>query len=75
MGKEILKPFWQQTQSSGLKEQILALSVPAKYLQLHLDLVLAFDLIEQGQQEADQDKIEKGLTKINQLKDKYPWID
>lgn len=73
--KETLKPLWQDKQISGLKEQILDLRVPAKYLELHLNLVFAFDLIEQGQIAADQAKVEEGLEKLNQLKNQYPWLD
>ncbi len=72
--KVILQPFFKENQFSGIREQILELRAPVKYLDLHLNLVLAFDLIQQGQEASDQAKIEEGLEKINQLKDQYPWI-
>jgi len=73
--KEALEPFWQENKSAGLRDRILELRAPSKYLKLHLDLVLAFDLIEQGQINADQAKIEEGLEKISQLREEYPWLD
>jgi|SRR3989344_5673338 len=73
--KEILGPYWQTGQISGLKDQILALRAPSQYLDLHFNLVVAFELIEQGQADADQAKIEDGLSKLDQLKGQYPWLN
>lgn len=72
--KAILAPFWQNKQIIGIREQILDLRAPALYLDLHINLVLALDLVEQGQASFDQAKIEDGLDKINRLKDQYSWI-
>lgn len=71
----VLEPFWRARSSAGIRDQILELRTPGRYLDLHLNLVLAFDLIESGQAEADQSKIEQGIDRINQLKDQYPWLD
>ena len=73
--KAILKPVWQDTQVNNIKDQILELRAPAKYLNLHLNLVLAFEEIEKGQALADQAQIESGLEKLNDLKKQYPWMD
>lgn len=73
--KRILKPFFQDKQTAGLKDQILSLRAPAKYLELHLKLVLSFDKIYQGQKENDQSIIESGFQNLDQLKNKYPWLD
>jgi len=71
---EILQPVWQNKDFTGVKEKILALKAPAKYLDLHLNLVIAFELIEQGQMDSDQDKIEEGIEKLEKLKTQYPWL-
>ena len=72
---EILKPYWQNQGIAGIKDKILALTAPAEYLDLHFNLVVAFELIEQGQASADQAKIEEGLEKIGELKNQYSWIN
>jgi hypothetical protein len=73
--KEILQPYWQDQGITELKTKILALKAPAEYLDLHLNLVIAFELIEQGQRDADQAKIEEGIEKLEQLKIQYPWLE
>lgn len=73
--KIILKPFWTNNDPDNLQEQILELRAPAKYLDLHLNIVLAFDLINQGRLTEDQAKIEEGLEKLNQLKKQYSWLN
>ena len=73
--QEILKPGWENKEISGIKDKILALKAPTKYLDLHFNLVIAFELIEQGQKAADQAKIEDGLEKIAKLKTQYPWLE
>lgn len=71
----ILKPFWSTQNAGTIKNQILELRAPGKYLDLHLNLVLAFDLLERGQQAADQAIINQALEKLNKLKSTYPWLD
>ncbi len=73
--KSILQPAYLGQGISGIKQQILDLRAPAKYLDLHLNLVLIFDSIEEGQKQADQAKIEAGLDKLEQLKQQYPWLN
>ena len=72
--RAILEPFWQNSDPTGLKEKILELHAPGKYLELHLNVVLAFDLIERGQQDADQAAIEQGIEKLNRLPANYAWL-
>lgn len=73
--KEILKPYWVDNSVAGLKDKVLALTVPVEYLDLHFNLVIAIELIEQGSQTSDQAKIEDGLEKIAELKNEYDWLD
>ena len=72
---EILKPYWATGQTDGIKDQILALIAPAEYLNLHFDLVVAFELMEQGNLKGDSVKINQGVTKLNQLKSQFTWLD
>jgi len=69
-----LRPYWQKQDVSGIKDQILDLRAPAKYLDLHLNLVIALESLEQGEKTADQAKIESAMDKLNELKTAYPWI-
>ena len=72
--KDILIPYWKTGAVSGIKEKLLALTVPPKYLKLHLSLVLGIDMIEQGTQASDQSKIELGKKKITDSIKEFPWI-
>lgn len=72
---EILKPYWQTQDITGIKNKILDLRAPAKYLGLHFDLVIGFELIEQGQAAGDQAKIESGQKRIQELKSQYDWLE
>ena len=70
----ILKPYWQNNDVADLKAEILALTVPVKYLDLHLNLVMALENIEQGRAGSDQAKIQAGVDKINKLAADYNWL-
>lgn len=72
--KEIFTPYWKTGAVSGIKEKLLALTVPPKYLKLHLGLVLGIDMIEQGTQASDENKIESGKKKISDSAQEFPWI-
>lgn len=71
---EILKPYFAEKKFDNIKSQLLELKVPAKYLDLHFNLVIAFEQIEQGQKTSDQAKIEDAIEKIEKIKEQYPWI-
>src|SRR3989338_8487292 len=71
---KILQLFFENQNHLGLKEKILELRAPAKYLDFHFNLVVALELIEQGKTQADNQKIKQGEEKINRLKNDYPWI-
>lgn len=73
--KTIMAPVWQSQQLDGVKDKVLALKAPAKYIELHLNLVLALDKIETGKTNSDQTKVQEGLDKLNQLKTQYPWLN
>ncbi|MCL5794877.1 MAG: hypothetical protein M1338_00755 [Patescibacteria group bacterium] len=73
--KTIMAPVWQGQQFDGIKDKVLALKAPAKYIELHLNLVLALDKIESGKNNSDQTKVQEGLDKINQLKAQYSWLN
>lgn len=73
--KEALEPYWQKQDISGVKDKILAWRAPAKFLDLHFNLVVAFELLEQGKTGANQEKVEAGMDKLNALKAKYPWLN
>lgn len=69
-----LKPFWQQQDVTGIKDKVLELRAPVKYLDFHLKLVIALENLEQGRAAGDAAKIESAVDQLNALKGKYPWI-
>jgi len=73
--KTVLAPFWLDQTVTGIRDQILEIRTPAKYLDLHLSLVLAFEALEPAQAQGDQSKIDSALAQINQLKQQYPWLE
>ena len=73
--KEILKPGWKESGNiTDLKEELIALTAPVQYLDFHLQLVIALELIEQGKSNSDQVKIDDGLNKISELENQYQWL-
>jgi len=72
--KDILSPYWETGQVNGLKDKLLALTVPPKYLKLHLSLVLGIDLVEEGAQASDESKVASGKKKIDDSVKEFPWI-
>ena len=71
---EIFQSFWQNRQVAGLKDKVLEQTVPPKYLDFHFDLVVALELVEQGQKDSDQAKIEQGFEQIDGLSNKNVWF-
>ncbi|MAF14228.1 MAG: hypothetical protein CMI53_05075 [Parcubacteria group bacterium] len=72
--KNILQPFFAGSTSEGIKDKVLNLKAPAKYIDLHFSLVVTLELIEQGKANADQAKIEQGLEQLDVLKIEYSWL-
>lgn len=70
----ILQPYWDSLQPAGVKDKILELTAPAEFLNLHLNIVIAFELIEQGQKDSDQGKIEEGIDRLNNLANNNDWL-
>lgn len=70
----ILQPYWDSLQPVGVKDKILELTAPAEFLNLHLNIVIAFELIEQGQKDSDQGKIEEGIDRLNNLANQNDWL-
>jgi len=70
----ILEPYWLSGEFLGLKEQILDLRAPAKFLDLHLNLVLALQDLETGTGASDQTKIDLAKNNIKELIESYNWL-
>ena len=73
--KIVLAPYFSQQDVAGIKDQILVLRAPGIYLDLHFSLVVAFELLEQGRAEADQSKIEEGLSRLQTVIAANPWLE
>lgn len=69
-----LEPYWNTGKTEGIKDAIVSLKTPAEFLDLHLSLVIAFDLIEQGNADNDLEKINQGEQKITEAAEEYSWI-
>jgi len=65
-----LQPYWTSHRADDIKTKILDLRAPAKFLDLHLNLVLAFEQLESG----DQAKVAIAVERIDELKTQYPWL-
>ncbi len=52
---------------SRMYQELLALSVPAGYQVLHLELAIAFDRLQSGD-------IAEGESRIEALRSAYPWL-
>ena len=73
--RAVLAPFWATHNAAGIRDQILEIRTPAKYLDLHLSLVLAFETLEPAQAQGEQNKIDSVLGQLNQLKTQYLWLE
>ena len=71
---DVLRPYWETGQVNGIKDKLLALTVPPKYLKLHLSLVLGIDLVEEGMQASDESKVVSGKKKIDDSVKEFSWI-
>jgi hypothetical protein len=65
-----LNAFLQSGNAQVAKENILELRTPVDYLQLHLDMVLAFEDIQSG----DDQKAQEGRAKIEVLRQQNDWL-
>ena len=71
----------QENQNSWLslaqetKGSFLELIVPAIHKNVHLNLILSFNLIEQGIISGDETKIDAGEMSLEALADNYPWLN
>ncbi|MFA5076254.1 MAG: hypothetical protein WC480_02435 [Patescibacteria group bacterium] len=55
------------------KNQLLDLKLPAKYQGLHLDLVITFNILEQGLQ-GDSDRVDEANARLDQILTDNPWL-
>lgn len=60
---------------AALREQLLAVTVPGSFRQLHLDLVVATDRVARGQAQADQALVEDGLTRLAGVIGREAWLE
>ena len=70
----VLAPYWQQQAVDNVKAGLLELRAPAKYLDLHLGLVLAFEKIQEGTTTGTQSEVADGVEQLESLVRQYPWI-
>lgn len=70
----VLAPFWDQQKIEGVGAQLLNIKAPGKYLTLHLELVLAFDMLDRGRTQQDQALIEQGMAKVRTLRESFTWL-
>ena len=59
---------------SQAKNQLLALKVPAKFKELHLNLVLALTNLEDYLIDGDEKKLQASDKLINQIRAEYEWL-
>ena len=57
------------------KNQLLALKMPTKYKDLHLDLILAMTKMEDYLEDGDEGKKAESEELIQQAKTEYEWLN
>ena len=70
----VLAPFFASRQTTGITQQLLALTVPPVDKDLHLKLVLAFSQFDAAREHSDADAAAVAFTQMQQLRAQYPWI-
>jgi hypothetical protein len=55
------------------RDELLALTVPTKYKDLHLDLIVALSQLEVGYQ-GDAARLEVGRQSLRQAQESYSWL-
>ena len=82
--KVILNNYLRQTQDKSIltaeyaeqiKSQLLNLKMPTKFKDLHLNLVLALDKMEDYLIDGCEEKLQASQELINQAKEKYEWLN
>ena len=58
---------------SSATSELLALTVPASYQSVHLELVASLDLLRQGVF-GEETKVEEGARRLEALYQTYPWL-
>jgi len=57
-----------------VQNKLLELTVPADYQELHLEMVIATNLMIQGYSDDDQTKIDSGLLQFKKVAGQYSWL-
>ena len=58
----------------SLQNDLLNILVPADYRQVHLEMVIALNLINQGYLSGDHDQVAQGQTKLDLLVSQYDFL-
>jgi hypothetical protein len=56
------------------KENLLNLSVPAEFKDLHLSLVLTLEKIQSGLATGEKNELDQAQVGLNKLIQQYPWL-
>jgi len=82
--KVILNNYLRQSQDESLitvddvsrtKNSLLALKMPVQFKDLHLNLVLAMDKMEDYLISGDEEKLLESEKLISQMKEEYEWLN
>ncbi len=60
--------------AQAAQNDLLALLVPAKYKDLHLELVVSMNLIAQGYQLEDESRVAEGERRLEAMIEKFKWL-
>ena len=70
----ILNPYFAGQPAAGITQRLLALTVPARFQDLHLQLVLAFSRFDTARANGDADAAEGAAAVLEAVVVKYPWV-
>lgn len=70
----ILAPYFAGQATTGITQRLLALTVPGRFQDLHLQLVLAFSRFDTARANGDADAAETAAAQLDAVVVKYPWV-
>lgn len=69
-----LAPYWTSGVTTGVKNAVLELRVPQDLLDVHFQLVLALEQLEQAETDDDEVQIATAQASLTQLREAHSWM-
>ncbi len=69
-----LAPYWATGMTTSVKDAVLELRVPQDLLDVHFQLVLALEQLEQAEADDDETRIATAHNALAQLQEAHSWM-